>query len=89
MGPENKTTRVFNLLHNLLRLGPSPPTLGANNMMVVPWVINLTFPPTNIQSGHAGNNPTSPVTNELWMKIYYYDTYPRGSKRLHVPPIKI
>jgi hypothetical protein len=37
---------MFNLLHNLQGLGPSPPTLGANNMIVDSRVINPTFPPT-------------------------------------------
>jgi len=46
MGPGNRATCMFNLLHNLQGLGPSPPTLGANNMIVDSRVINPTFPPT-------------------------------------------
>ena len=57
MGSENKATCVYNMLHNLQGLGPSPPTFGANNMMVVLWVITPTLPPTNLQSGHAGDQP--------------------------------
>ena len=44
----NKATCVCNLLHNIQGLGPSPLALGANNMMVVPWVITPTLPPTNM-----------------------------------------
>ena len=51
----NKTTCVFNMLHNLQGLGPSPPTFGANNIIVVSWVITPTLLFTNMQSGRAGD----------------------------------
>ena len=55
MRPENKAICVFNLLHSLQRLGLLHPTFGANNMMMVSWVITPTLPPTNMQSGHASD----------------------------------
>jgi hypothetical protein len=49
MGLDNKTTCVFNLLHNLQGLGPSPPTPRTNDMIVDSRVINSTFLPTTFR----------------------------------------
>ena len=65
MGPENRTTYVFNMLYNLQGLGPSPPTLGTNNMIVDSQVINLTFPPTTFRVVVSVINPTYHIGNLL------------------------
>ena len=65
MGPGNRVTCVFNLLHNLQGLGVSPPTLGANNMIVDLRVINLIFPPTTFRVVVSVINPTYDVRNLL------------------------
>ena len=65
MEPGNKATCVFNLLHNLQRLGPSPPTLGVNNMMVVSWVITPILSPTKYRVVMPVINPASLHTNKL------------------------
>ena len=58
-------TCVFNLLHNLQGSGPSPPTLGANNMTVDLRVINPTFSPTTFRVVMSVINPTYYIRNLL------------------------
>jgi hypothetical protein len=65
MRPGNRTTYVFNLLHNLQVLGPSPPTLGANNMILDSGVINPTFPTTTFRVVVSVVNPTYYIRNLL------------------------
>jgi hypothetical protein len=58
-------TCVFNLLHNLQGLGPSPPTLGANDLIVDLRVINPTFPTTTFKVVMSVVNPTYHIQNLL------------------------
>ena len=63
MGPENMATCVFNMLHNLQGLGPSPPTIEADNMKVDSRVINPTFPPTTFKVVVSVINPIYHIWN--------------------------
>jgi hypothetical protein len=65
MGPWNRATCVFNLLHNLQGLAPLPPTPGANNMIVNSRVINPIFPPTIFRVVVSVVNPTYHIRNLL------------------------
>ena len=65
MGPENKAACMFKLLHNLQGLGPSPPILGANNMIVDSWVISPTFPPTTFKVVVLVINQTYHIRNVI------------------------
>jgi hypothetical protein len=65
----NKTTYVFNVLHNLQGLRPSPPTLGANNMIVDLQVINPTFQPPTFRMVVSVINPTYHIRNLLLNKV--------------------
>jgi hypothetical protein len=65
MGPENKTTCVLNMFHNLQGLGPSPPIIGANNMIVDSRIINSTFPSTTFRVVMSMINPTYHIRNLL------------------------
>ena len=68
MGPGNRVTCMFNLLYNIQGLGPSPPTLGANNMIVNLRVINSTFPPITFRVVVSVINPTYHIRNVLIRK---------------------